>query len=86
MLLAKGMGKSVIYLVLTGLAAWLSPWLGWALALGHPLLGALIHVRWCRSHGIDPVRVEPRDQYVRATTLWVEKLVAWEEERKKRVL
>jgi len=44
-----------------------------------------MHIWWCRAHGIDPVRVQPREDYVLATTAWVNRLIAYEE-RNGRVL
>lgn len=28
-------------------------------------LGGTFHLWWCRKHGIDPIRAEPRDEYNR---------------------
>lgn len=41
-----------------------APW-SWLWVLGLPLLGASAHVVWCRRHGIDPLRAEPRARYYR---------------------
>ncbi len=60
----KVAGKLVFYL---GVAAVLSYFFGpWALAwiVGHPLLGIGGHVWWCRRHGIDWLRCEPREKYL----------------------
>lgn len=81
MLLAKGIGKAATYLLLTTLGAWLAPELGWALAIGQPALGAVLHVAMCRAHGVDPLRVQPRERYVLASVAWVERLEALERSR-----
>jgi hypothetical protein len=30
---------------------------------GLPGIGLLLHVWWCRKHGIDPLTAEPKDRY-----------------------
>lgn len=41
-----------------------APW-SWLWILGLPALGIAIHVAWCRRHGIDALRAEPREKYYR---------------------
>ena len=60
----KVVGKLLFFLLVTGL---LTAWLGyWALvwAVGHPALGVGGHVWWCRKHGIDWLRCQPRERYL----------------------
>jgi len=74
LLLSKGVLKSAVYAaVALGLNQVSSP-AAWVYAIGHPILGLILHVRSCRANGIDPIRVEPREKYVQATADWVNRL------------
>jgi hypothetical protein len=52
------------YLAVTGLLGatagrpWTFVWI-----IGLPVLGAVLHVAWCRRHGIHPLTAEPRERY-----------------------
>ncbi|MFK7819357.1 MAG: hypothetical protein AB8G99_11615 [Planctomycetaceae bacterium] len=75
LLMSKGLLKAIAYIAI-GLAIYrFSVPFAWVYAIGHPILGVLLHVRSCRANGIDPIRVEPRERYVKLTADWVNRLV-----------
>ena len=81
-LLAKGVLKALVMIGLTIVLTYISTYLGWAYAIGHVLVGIVLHFYWCRKHGVDPIWVRPREKYVMASTEWVERLIEIEEKRK----
>ena len=65
--------RGVVFLAVSAL---LSYFVGhWSLVfiIGHPLLGLLIHVLWCRSHGLHWVRFDP-EAYRASEREWLDKL------------
>ncbi len=76
LLLSKGLLKSAAYIAISLVLNQFSTPMAWVYAIVHPMLGLLMHYRWCRSNGVDPVRVEPRAKYVQATANWVSRLEA----------
>ena len=82
LLLAKGLLKALVDIGVGLAIHHFSPPIAWVFAILHPLLGLLLHYRWCRANGVDPVRVEPREKYVQATADWVNRLVAAQQARR----
>jgi hypothetical protein len=82
LLLSKGLLKAVVYIAISLVLHQFSAPLAWVYAIVHPLLGLLMHYRWCRANGVDPVSVEPREKYVRATADWVNRLMAAQEAKR----
>ena len=75
LLMSKGLLKAAAYIAI-GLTLYrFSVPLAWIYAIGHPILGVVLHVRSCRAKGIDPIRVEPRERYVQSTADWVNRLI-----------
>ena len=82
LLLSKGLLKAAVYIAISLVLHQFSPPIAWVYSIVHPLLGLLMHYRWCRANGVDPVRVEPRAKYVQATADWVNRLMAAREARR----
>lgn len=74
LLLSKGVLKPATYIAVALALQQVSSPAAWTYAIGHPILGVILHVRSCRANGIDPIRVEPREKYVQATADWVNRL------------
>ena len=81
LLLFKGFMKGITLVILTCLVALYSLPLAWLYAIAHTLFGIVFHVIWCRKRAINPITVQPRREYVLATTAWVDRLVKLEEAR-----
>lgn len=57
-------GKLVFHFVIAiALSAWVGHWsLIWI--MGHPFLGVVGHIAWCRAHGINWLTCQPREKYL----------------------
>ena len=55
--------------------------MAWFYVIADTLFGACYHLVWCKKHGINPLTVQPKERYVRATTVWVERLIELENNR-----
>ncbi|MCK5688239.1 hypothetical protein KAI87_03160 [Myxococcota bacterium] len=80
-ILSKGIFKSLIYVGITALLSQYLPMAAWIYAGAHPILGLALHLRWCRKNEVHPITVQLRARYVLGTTIWLQHLVAQEEER-----
>jgi hypothetical protein len=61
----KILPKIGFYMLITWIFASAVGWWSLIWIIGHPGLGIFAHAIWCRRHGIDWLRCEPRDKYLR---------------------
>lgn len=59
-ILKVGFYLMISWIIASAVAWWSLIWI-----VGHPALGTIAHAVWCRRHGIDWLRCEPRDKYLR---------------------
>ena len=65
--------RGVVYITVAGL---LSLFFGhWSLLyiVGHPLVGLLVHVAWCRAHDFHWLRFDP-EAYQRSEKEWLDRM------------
>ena len=58
--------KIGVWLGMTAVLSWVAGRF-WALvwAIGFPLFWTIVHIWWCKKHGINLLSAEPRDKYYR---------------------
>lgn len=62
---SRFLGQAALYLLIAGILSSSFGWWGLIWILGHPALGLLAHVTWCRNNGIEWRTCEPREDYLR---------------------
>ena len=63
-------GKFLFYIAVSfGLAIWINH-LSLIFIIGHPLVGIIFHIRACQKNGINWVKCEPREEYLKLQEKW----------------
>ena len=65
--------RAALYFTLAGLLSFFFGHWSLLFILGHPLVGLLIHVAWCRAHGFDWLRFDP-EAYQRSEKEWFDRM------------
>lgn len=77
----KRYGKLLFSVVVSVLLAAMVGWWSLIFILGHPLMGLVGHLWWCRSHGFDWKSVDP-EQYRASQEAWVARMNARQRQAK----